>query len=86
MGYKLGTEAKCVADRGSSAMRFLEIQERKNAMALKRYRRDKGVFKKFPAAIALVMRLEEGVRGFNFVFPEAAASSPTARERLGLLE
>jgi hypothetical protein len=59
---KLGTEFKCVADGGSGVMRFLEIQEGREAMALKRHRAD------FPAATAQAMRLVEGVRGTEMVF------------------
>jgi hypothetical protein len=59
---KLGTEAKCVADGRSGVMRFLEIQEGKDAMALKRHRAS------FAPATAQAMRLVEGVRGERFVF------------------
>jgi Transposase IS4 len=58
---KLGTEAKCVADGCCGVMRFLEIQEGAEAMALKRHR------KEFAPATAQALRLVEGVLGTQFV-------------------
>lgn len=56
----LGSEAKSVADGRHGLMLFLEIQEGKEAMALKRHRA------KFAPATAMALRLAEGVRGVQF--------------------
>ena len=58
---KLGTEFKCVADGRSGVMRFLEIQEGKDAMALKRHRGGT-----MGPATTQGLRLVEGVLGVKF--------------------